>query len=76
MARIRAARLLDDAAMEADAGVALRLATHEVHALWRATPNSYAANFSLCHGAGGLADLFVAAARARERRVGSVRPLR
>lgn len=63
MARIRAAHLLDDLALEADAGVALRLATHEVRALWHASPGTYASNFSLCHGAGGLADLFVTAGR-------------
>ena len=62
MTRIRAARLLDDPALEADAAVALRLATLEVGALWRSSPGTYAFNFSLCHGAGGLADMFVAAA--------------
>jgi hypothetical protein len=51
-----------DCSQEADAGVALRLATLEVNALWRASPGTYASNFSLCHGAGGLADMFVAAA--------------
>jgi lantibiotic modifying enzyme len=63
LSRIRAARLLGDPALLADAGVALRLAARDVQRLWAATPGTYEANFSLCHGAAGLVELFVTAAR-------------
>ena len=64
LSRIKAARLLGDPAMLADATVALRLAAREVPRLWSATPGTYDSNFSLCHGAAGLIELFVAAAHA------------
>lgn len=63
LSRIRAARLVDDPAMVADATVALGVAAREVSRLWQAQPGTYEANFSLCHGAAGLIELFVAAAR-------------
>jgi lantibiotic biosynthesis protein len=63
LSRIRAARLLDDPTLLADATIALHLAASEVPRLWQATPGTYAANFSLCHGAAGLVELFNAAAR-------------
>lgn len=62
LARIRAARLLGDDALLADATVALQLAESAVAALVRAEPGSYEANFSLCHGGAGLMELFTVAA--------------
>ena len=62
LARMRAWRLLGEAELLADATLALRLAAREVGRMWQAPPGTYEANFSLCHGAGGLIDLFVSAA--------------
>jgi lantibiotic modifying enzyme len=63
LTRIRAARLLDDQALLADATIALQLAAREVPRLWHTPPGTYESNWSLCHGAAGLIELFCAAAR-------------
>lgn len=63
LARLHAYRLLGAPALLADATVALHLAGRAVGRLWRAVPGSYEANFSLCHGAAGLIELFVVAAQ-------------
>jgi lantibiotic modifying enzyme len=62
LARVRAAKLLGDDALVADATVALHLADLAVATLLDSEPGSYAANFSLCHGAAGLIELFTTAA--------------
>ncbi|WP_062383338.1 lanthionine synthetase LanC family protein [Demequina iriomotensis] len=62
LARLRAARLTGDDALLADATVGLSCAESAVAGLARAVPGSYAANFSLCHGAAGLMELFTVAA--------------
>ena len=61
LSRIRAARLVDDPALLADAVIALQLAARQVPRLWQAVPGTYEANFSLCHGGAGLIELFTAA---------------
>ena len=62
LSRIRAARLVDDPALLADAVIAIQLAARDISRLWQATPGTYEANFSLCHGGAGLIELFTAAA--------------
>jgi len=62
LSRVRAARLLGDPALLADATIALQLAARDVPRLWQAQAGTYESNFSLCHGAAGLIELFTTAA--------------
>jgi lantibiotic modifying enzyme len=69
LSRVRAAALLDDAALHRDAGVALATCDRHVADLLARAPD----DFSLCHGAAGAADALLSAgadARARATRLG------
>jgi lantibiotic modifying enzyme len=62
LARLVAWKATGQPALLADATAALHLAELATSRLLQSVPGDYAANFSLCHGAAGLIELFIVAA--------------